>query len=359
MQIIYANAFYSPNTSTGGNAHVYQFIRNCVKLGHTIWTYPPDVHPDAQRLPHQRSARLVCMRGADVYYLRLETHVPRAAHWAIPPWRLLLRRKTLVVWEFNTLPATDAHTLATFRRYNEGVDLAVCVSQPLAEYVKTVIGIQRTIVVPNGSDPEMFRPEAVPVERVVKDSQRLNVVWTGNANPVYGNWYDFDLLREAAVMLWRSRYKDAIQFHIIGPGYGLMRSMPPNVHYHGPEDYRLMPHWLVAMDVGLLLYSDRNEGVDYISPIKLFDYMASGLAVTGTALPQVKEVFDKLGYPDLLIEQNEPELLVRVLLRFYHDRDLLRQCGQRGRELVVQKYNWQRAVKQVLEAIGKLRDGCS
>jgi glycosyltransferase involved in cell wall biosynthesis len=355
MRLVYANAFYLPNNVGGGNAHIYQFIRNAVALGHEVWTWPPDEHPEARHVPANRLKRLALLCQADVIYVRLEHRAPGMAHWTLPPYRSLLG-SVPIVWEFNTVPEMGfiygesqeevERTVATLRRFGRGLDLACCVTQTLADYVQEELGIRRVLVVPNGSDPEMFRPDVEPVKRVQRDPERLNVVWIGRTDIP---WHNFDLLRRAAESLWQRDEGRGITFHLLGQGHGLMRDMPPSVHYYGPDDYQAMPHWLAAMDVGLSLHYPGSAR--FASPIKIFDYMASGLAVVSTDHPQVQEIFAELGQTELLVAPDAPEALANLLIRLKDDRPLLKRLGRAGRQLVIDRYNWRRAVTDTLAEI--------
>jgi glycosyltransferase involved in cell wall biosynthesis len=262
-----------------------------------------------------------------------------------------------MVWEFNTVPEYGLlrgqsevdvqRAIQTFRDYGRGCDLAICVSSALANYVQDNLGIERVLTVPNGSDPDLFRPDVPPVRRVCSNSDQLNVVWIGSANLA---WHDFDLLRKTAQLLWQSNDKLQVIFHIIGQAHnGLMRDMPPNVYYWGPENYNMLPRWLAAMDVGL--YLNRPGPADYSSPLKLFDYMASGLAVVGTFQPQLREVFDELGQPDLLVPPDDAEALADVLRFLAMDRERTRCLGRAGRQRVIEFYNWHRAVQDTIREI--------
>jgi hypothetical protein len=103
------------------------------------------------------------------------------------------------------------------------------------------LGINRILIVPNGSDPELFRPDIKPVNRMQPFQNSINVVWIGSAQIKY---HDFEILRNAANELWNRITCDRINFHIIGPNLvGEMRNMPPNVYYWGAESYQNLPHF--------------------------------------------------------------------------------------------------------------------
>jgi len=147
---------------------------------------------------------------------------------------------------------------------------------------------------------------------------------------------------------------DRIIFHVIGNGFERSADTPPNLHYHGPKPYEELGSWLAAMDVGLCCY---NPGpADYCSPLKVFDYMASGLTIVSTPQPQVNEIFGQLNQRDLLVEGNA-RAMADMLMRLANDRGRLRQQGAAGRKLAVEQYNWRRAAKDTFDAIEQLRRG--
>lgn len=357
MKLAYANVRYSASSSGGGHAHIHQFVKNAQALGHEIWMWNFMAHPDAKVFPSSRVALLKTLRQMDAIYLRIEASLPTTgpARWGISPYRKLIGNPR-VVWEFNTCPEYARlqgrgekelqGEIEKFRTHAAECDLAVCVSNHLAEYVRKKLQLQNVLVAPNGSDPELFRPDAPPVKRVQRSEQTLNVVWIGSADL---SWHNLDLLRAAATRLWETGKKTEIAFHIIGGGKVDMATMSPNVHYYGAVRYDSLPAWLAAMDVGLCLYQPGPS--DFGSPLKLFDYMASGLAVVGTPQPQVCEIFDQLGQLDLLVPHDDPPALVDLLVALAANRDRVRAQGQAARKLIVDCYNWRRTVAKTLEQV--------
>lgn len=360
MRIAYGNVSYRLGVSGGGNAHIGQFITQATALGHEIWSWQGNQHPSVQLLSSHPLTRIAQLRTLDAICVRIEDRLPDAAfsRWAIAPYKPLIG-SPIIVWEFNTVPEfgrvlgrSDVEiqqSIEALRRYGRGCDLAVCVSQKLAEYVGDRLGIQRVLTIPNGSDPDLFRPDVPPVKRIRTDANMLNVVWIGSGHL---SWHDLDLLRDTAQIV--SQQDKPIEFHIIGFCRPVMREMPANVHYHGSEEYALLPQWLSAMQVGLCLY--RPGPADYSSPLKLFDYMASGLAVVGTPQPQMAEIFAQLGQLDLMVPHGDAVALAQVLTDLSQNRKRVQELGQRGRQLVMEEYNWRRVVRETVGAIASLRD---
>ena len=223
-------------------------------------------------------------------------------------------------------------------------------SQHLADYVHKNLGIARTLVVPNGSDPDLYTPDAPVVKHLADGDQDVfNVLWIGSA---YVAWHNFKLLGDAAKLIWERGNQKKIAFHLIGQGMNQMRDMPPNVHYYGVEDYEKLPQWMSAMDVGLCLY--RSGPADYSSPLKVFDYMSSGLAVIATKQPQTKLLLDEIGTPELLMSPDDASGLADALENLAGNRERTKQIGQAARELSIKKYTWRRAATDTFAEIEKI-----
>jgi glycosyltransferase involved in cell wall biosynthesis len=359
MNIAYGNVYYNPDFINGAAAHIFQFINVASQLGHDVWCWPGDKHPASKKFPASYFKRLMKLREMDAILIRLEWDPPVLIHWSAG-WRKKMIGDVKIVWEFNTIPeygiyqgANDqgiAQAIRNFKKYSQGCDLAVCVSNGIAEYVKARFQIENVLAVTNGSDPDLFRPDIEPITRVSKDPNKINVTWIGSADI---GWHDLDVLCEATNIIWGKENRKRFEFHIVGRGLQTMGSFPENVHYHGIVDYVNLPRWLSAMDVGLVLY---KEGpADYGSPLKLYDYMASGLAIIGTEQPQLREIFSEMNQMDLMISHNNPEQLAEKIIYLEKHRDRIRRQGELGRKLILEKYNWKAIVSKIIRSIEELK----
>ena len=360
MRIAYVNARYRLDTHDGPNAHSRQFVENAVALGHDVWMCPGQEHPLARRLPRSRLARVRALRTMDAVYVRLEHGRPSPCRWAVGVRRALLG-DPLMVWEFNTVPefgtyvdeapSRIARNIEGFRHFGRGCDLAVCVSPHLAEYVA-----RPTRHRAHAGGPQRIRSRSLPARcadrpapprrgpsglpRAV-DGQRLRPL--ARLRPAEGRRRDHLAPRDDA---------HHIAVHLIGKEMRLIREMPPNVRYHGMEEYQHLPGWMSAMHVGLCLY--RPGPADYSSPLKLFDYLSSGLAVVATRQPQTAEILGELDTPDLLIAPRDAQGLADRLEALAGDRERVRQIGRRARDLLVRKYTWRGTVTAALAEIERL-----
>jgi len=358
MKIAYLNARYNKNHTGGGSVHVEQFVTHTLALGHDLWGWQSDSSA-IHAIPTNLFKRIRTLRGMDVFYVRIDIALPSEARWGMPPKRWLYNAP-LMVWEFNTHPnyvsarsrftIDSDESINTFRKYAPGCDLAVCVSDALADFVRDELGIKNVLVVPNGSDPDLFRPDVEPVARMKAYTDYFNVVWIGSGKE---KWHDLELLRQAATTLCENYPDENIAFHLIGPDLiGVMADMPANVFYWGAQPYQQLPAWLSAMQVGLVLYQPGSA--EYNSPLKLFDYMASGLCVLSTPSRFMTELSKELKQPGLVVPFGNADCLAAELINLYLDAEFRHRLGARARKLVIERYNWSRAVGDTMKEIERL-----
>lgn len=356
MRIAYANVNYQQEHTGGGLVHMGQFIKNACALGHEVWVYNRQQIPGTLTIPTDHLAHIKTLRNMDALYIRLENRAPNMLSWSLPPRRWLYGFP-LVVWEFNTLPdelddepQEHGRPERLFERYSPGCDLAVCVSPYLSDIVNRKLKIKHVITIPNGSDPALFTPQKPLVPRIAAFQDKFNVVWVGT---IKESWHDLEMLGEAAMKLWEDEKSRHINFHIIGAGLsGFMAGMPPNVFYWGAEQYERLPGWLAGMDVGLSLYKPGKS--HYNSPLKFFDYMSCGLAVISTEHPLVGDIMQTMQASDLMMPHGDGQALANVLKQLSSDQDRVKQLGRQGRQLVIEKYNWHRAVSDTMTAMQEI-----
>ena len=350
-------AYPFPHLETEGSGravHVSQFLRWSARSGHEVLTLGP--HPDAARaLPVGRFARLRELRNCDCVYLRLEQVYRSPARWARSPYSRLIGQPP-VIWEFNTAPpmikaagGSDADVAAaeeTFRRLGRDVRLAICGTNEASAYAEETLGLRRAVAVANGSDPEMFSPTHAPDSRMEPYRDHLNVVWMGSSAVP---WNDLPMLHRAAQMLALATDGRRITFHLLGEGAEPPGTAASNITTHGHQPYASLPAWLSAMDVGLCLY--HPGPADFGSPLKLFDYLASGLAVISTPHPQVAAILDEAGQRDNVVAHHDAKALAQALTRLAEDRSRLDAHKERSRATLVAGYTWEHTVRRSYEAI--------
>jgi len=96
------------------------------------------------------------------------------------------------------------------------------------------------------------------------------------------DWVDLDLVRALATA--RPRWS----FVLVGKeatGVGVLRGLP-NVHLLGQKPYALLPAYCRGFDVGIIPFRTSDLTLR-ANPLKLREYLAAGLPVVSTPLPEV------------------------------------------------------------------------
>ncbi|NLZ02250.1 MAG: glycosyltransferase family 1 protein [Pirellulaceae bacterium] len=139
-----------------------------------------------------------------------------------------------------------------------------------------------TILVPHGVDYDHFSravKEDLPAPPDIASIPRPRLGFFG----LIRDWVDLDLLAEVA-----RRRRD---WQIVLLGDSTVDLTPyrsiPNMHFLGRKPYADLPAYCRQFDVGLIPFKI-NELTRAVNPIKLREYLAAGLPVVSTPLPEVE-----------------------------------------------------------------------
>jgi teichuronic acid biosynthesis glycosyltransferase TuaH len=166
-------------------------------------------------------------------------------------------------------------------------DLAIATSSPVARHLQEV-PFQTVELLPNVADVDLFAARAEPAER-----RKRHVVFAGN---LVGFKVDFDLLHDLV-----NELPAGAELILAGPSTtgskedqeNVERLTARGVRWTGALSQDALADLLGSAMVGLIPYrlTDYTLGV---SPLKVYEYLAAGLGVVSTALPEVKAVADDL-----------------------------------------------------------------
>lgn len=167
------------------------------------------------------------------------------------------------------------------------------------------------------------------------------VVYTGNLQPHKG----------VSTFVQAAKYLPQISFYLVGGSPEFTRYLPPlpsNVTHHPSIPPPQIPLWLKAADVLVIPNSARyRHSRQDTSPLKLFEYLASGTPVIASGVPAITEItgqslvtlFKPDDFCDLATQIN------RVLNQFDHKpRAKLAKSFAR-------RYTWSRRSQKILKFI--------
>ena len=157
-------------------------------------------------------------------------------------------------------------------------DLVIASARSLEEQIKPLRNGRPLTTIRNGVDVSFWnRPSSLPEEYARIPAPR--VVYVGAMD----QWFDVNLLFELA------RALPKISFVLIGqrrfslPGANL----PSNVYWLGSRPRDQVRGYLQHAQVGMIPFR-RNELVECVCPLKLYEYMACGLPVVATRWRELK-----------------------------------------------------------------------
>ncbi len=118
----------------------------------------------------------------------------------------------------------------------------------------------------------------------------------------------------------------------------------PNMHVLGARSYEDLPGYVQAFDVGLIPYI-LNEWTRAVDPLKLLEYLAAGISVVSTDIPEVRKYHATIG-----IGHDHPAFLQRLEAALALDRDQARAQGQD----LARRHSWSDRADCLLDIVDQL-----
>ncbi len=141
---------------------------------------------------------------------------------------------------------------------------------------------KQVIYLPNAVDSDLFEPrkEYEKPQDLIKGSKTL--IYYGS---LWGSWFNWEIIEQVA-----TNYKDT-SINLIGDYAGIIdivKKMPKNVHFLGLKKQTELPSYLYYSDYAILPFKTDEIG-KYVSPLKIFEYIAMNKPVISTPLDDILE----------------------------------------------------------------------
>jgi glycosyltransferase involved in cell wall biosynthesis len=377
LRILYVATDQVVPGATGGSVHVLEVARGLARLGH-------EVHAVVRR----RAGEAAHEQDLGVHWHRVNWWPPHRffrfrARAAVEALAEALRPQVVMERYYNFggegIATAHARGIPSLLEVNSPVldhpgslkaalDVALLVRplrrrrericrqasllvSPLEEIVP-VDARPRTRRVTWGANVEAFHPE--------RRSERLRAEWSvppeGVAVVFAGSfraWHGVHVLEEAARRL---RHRRDIVFVLAGgPEAGAGRGY--NGRRLGKVPYERMPELLASADVGVAAYDTARLAQlrlgFYWSPLKVFEYMASGLPTVTIARAPLTEIV-RPEREGLHVPEADPEALAAALERLAGDAALRTALGTSARARVTELYSWEGHCRQLQDLLGEL-----
>jgi glycosyltransferase involved in cell wall biosynthesis len=272
-----------PPEDTGGGSRPAQIAAELLRRGFAIeWTYSLPVFPWPRGLrPH--------VPGVAVRHVSDPPAAPRPpADLCLveaPDPRLLAelarrpRPKALV---YDAIDLWDGSLGAGWydrgaeARAIAGADALVASSELLRDELAERSG-RRVALVPNAVDLDLFDPTRPQPRPADVRPGRPTILYVG---ALWGDWVDVELIAAVA------RGLPSSEVHLLGPTGGRRLPSLANLHVLGPRPQTDVPSYIAAADVAIIPFAP-SRIARAVSPLKLFEYLAMGIPVVSTPLPEV------------------------------------------------------------------------
>jgi glycosyltransferase involved in cell wall biosynthesis len=201
--------------------------------------------------------------------------------------RLVVYRMADDIGAFPTEPAVSGQLEEALCRR---ADIVVATAARLVDKAKQ--WSNNVYHLPNGVDFDFFTAPGLEVPVDLATIPHPRVLYIGAID----SWFDFDTLDLAA------RRLQQFSFVLIGPVTGgqpvsqklAALTQLPNVHVLGSRPFDQVRNYMRHADIGVIPFLS-NQLTHSISPIKLFEYLASGLAVVARRLQETERVAAPVG----------------------------------------------------------------
>ena len=286
--------------------------------------------------------RLIFRRDVDIVYTRHSLGL-----WAIPFLRLL-RPFLPIVYEDHDY---FLNKLVWLKKILLSFTNGIVVTSTLKEeaFVKEGISPEKLLAVQNGVDIDRFIIEAEPV----CEDGLWHVYYVGNLFERKGVYTLVE-----AVGLLPTRYI----LHVVGGSEETMapfteyikgKKMNGNVRVHGYIEPTKIPEVMSHAHVLVLPNSGKNMlSEKFTSPLKMFEYMATGRPIVATEVVAIQEVL-KHEYNAFLVKPDNPQALADGIQAVCEDQQRARLLGENAKRDVL-NFTWNARTKKIVSFMSKL-----
>ncbi|MBT5262996.1 MAG: glycosyltransferase family 4 protein [Candidatus Magasanikbacteria bacterium] len=271
---------------------------------------------------------------------------------------------------FDIFFTRDLYLALKFSKFNKNVffEIHSLPDKPTNKYKKTWKQVKGIVVISQGIKDDLIKfgvdekkitiaRDAVDIgkfsvkEEKLESRKRLGLPKDKNialyAGHLYG-WKGAHIFAQAADKLPNT------EFYVVGGTEGDLVKFKKkynykNLHYAGWQRHDKIPVWLNAVNV-LVLPNCGSEKITthYTSPMKMFEYMASGTPIVASDLPSIREVLSKRNA--LLVKAGGVEGLAEGIEKILTDVPLSHKLAKQAKKDVTD-FSWEGRLNETIKHI--------
>jgi len=220
---------------------------------------------------------------------------------------------------------------------------------------------ERIVVVPNGSNIELFRPmKTSDCQAYLGLLNDCNYVcYVGS----FESWQGLKYLIDAAPLILREILK--VKFLLVGggPSYeddNLIKTwvddlgLNNQVIFRGRVPYKKVPIYINASDVCVAPFIKKRNERCGLSPLKIMEYLACGKPVVASDLEGVKELLKKSG-GGMLVPPESSKQLANAIVTLLRNNELRHRMCEKARKYAVAHLNWKNSAEKILRTMKKVK----
>lgn len=288
---------------------------------------------------------------AALFYLRKDkSSLVYTREFFLVPWLLLLRKKVFV--EVHHWPENEM-ILWIYKLLFSRIQGFICISPSLQEKVQK-LGVDRKKIslAPSGVDKSFFKKKekAMARQETGLPIEKKIVMYVGSPTKEKG----INTVYRAACLLKSQKHW---LFVIVGksflPGETLeFKTKFPNIFFTGLQSPTKIPTFLAAADVlvlpNSLKWGEKVYG-EYTSPLKLYEYLASGKPIVASRVPAIETVVENRKQVLFFRPDDFRDLAKKIAIllgNHYLSKNLTRQAKK-----LAQGHTWETRAKKALSFI--------
>lgn len=167
--------------------------------------------------------------------------------------------------------------------------------------------------------------------------------------------------RGGELMITVARALPEMDFHLVGGrGEDIARlnalDPPGNLVFHGHRSPAELAGFYRRFDVVVAPYQKKvavagggGNTVEWMSPLKIFEYMAYAKPIVASDLPVLHEVLAR-DRTAVMVEPGDVAAWTRALTRLKESPEERRELGRQARAAFVSNYTWRRRAERILDA---------